>query len=424
MAASAETTQPKVTLRTIVADPHVRPIIGLVFVLMVGIGVVFPIIPLYARSFGVGYDGAGLLIGAFGFARLFGDLVGGSIVDRKGERWTALLGMTILAITSTATGLAPNYLVALVAWAFAGVGSAVTMSSLFSYILKAAPAGQIARTLSVFFGAFNIGVIAGGGIGGFFAGRFGLASPLFVYAAISVLAMLFYVRFVPAPPAHSTPRDDVAATPDGHAAEAPLPSKGIVRDLLRVPGFVTTLAVNFTYLWFVAAIFNTLMPLFAQDELGMSPAGIGVVFSIAVAVEFLVLFPAGSLADRFGRKAVMVPSLFGLVVMIAVLGLSTSAVMLTVLLSVLCLASGFAGVPPAAMLSDVVPTEHSGRGVGAFRFAGDLGFLFGPLIAGYSSDWFGFKTAFVLAAVPSAIALVMVIRTAETLKQPIGREAT
>jgi MFS family permease len=164
------------------------------------------------------------------------------------------------------------------------------------------------------------------------------------------------------------------------------------------------------------------MPLFAQDELGMSPAGIGVVFSIAVAVEFLVLFPAGSFADRFGRKAVMVPSLAGLVVMIAVLGLSTSAVMLTVLLSILCVASGFAGVPPAAMLSDVVPTEHSGRGVGAFRFAGDLGFLFGPLIAGYSSDWFGFKTAFVLAAVPSAIVLVMVIRTAETLKRPIGKE--
>lgn len=417
MAATADSTQPKVTLRTIVADPHVRPIIGLVFVLLAGIGVVFPIIPLYARSFGVGYDGVGLLIGAFGFARLLGDLIGGTIVDRKGEKWSALLGMAILAVCSTATGLAPNYFIALISWGLAGIGSAVTMASLFSYILKAAPQGQTARTLSVFFGAFNIGVIAGGGIGGFVAGRFGLASPLFVYAGISLIAMVVYVRFVPPPPSAHVPQDAAAGVPDGHAVEAPLPSKGIVRDLLRLPGFVTTLAVNFTYLWFVAAIFNTLMPLFAQDALGMTPAGIGVVFSIAVAVEFLVLFPAGSFADRYGRKAVMVPSLFALIVMIAVLGLSTTPVMLCVLLSILCLASGFAGVPPAAMLSDVVPSEHSGRGVGAFRFAGDLGFLFGPLIAGASSTAFGFKTAFVLAAIPSVVALVMVMRTAETLKR-------
>lgn len=139
MASTAGSTQEeKITLRTILADPHVRPIVGLVFVLLAGIGVVFPIIPLYARSFGVGYDGAGLLIGAFGFARLFGDLIGGSIVDRKGEKWTAMLGMAILAVCSTATGLAPNYLIAVISWAGAGVGSAVTMASLFSYILKTA----------------------------------------------------------------------------------------------------------------------------------------------------------------------------------------------------------------------------------------------------------------------------------------------
>jgi MFS family permease len=113
----------------------------------------------------------------------------------------------------------------------------------------------------------------------------------------------------------------------------------------------------------------------------------------------------------------MLPSLAGLVVMMVLLGVSTSALMLTLLLAVLAIFSGFAGVPPAAMLSDIVPPEHSGRAVGAFRFCGDIGFFLGPLIAGASSKAFGFKTAFVIAAIPPAIALLLTARTGETLRR-------
>jgi MFS family permease len=408
----------RVTARSILTDPLVGPIIAIVLVLLSGFGLVFPIMPLFARSFGVGNDGAGLLIATFGFARLFGDLVGGSIVDRKGERWTAIAGMIFLGVCSTITGAAPNFVAATISWGFAGIGSAIVFASLFSYILKAAPRDRVARTLSFFYGAFNVGVIAGGAAGGFIAAAFGLAAPLFAYSGILVIGIFVYARFVPELPKRASEAPDDPAIAEGAAtAEAPRPSGRIVRDLLRVPGFVTTLFMNLTYLWLVGAIFNTLVPLFASDELGMSTSGIGAVFAVGVAAEFFVLFPAGTLADRYGRKAVMVPSLAGLVVTIAVIGFSTSAVMLAILLSALALSSGFAGVPPAAMLSDIVPQEHSGRGVGAFRFCGDIGFFLGPLIAGASSKAFGFKTAFVITALVPAIACVVMLRTKETLRR-------
>jgi RimJ/RimL family protein N-acetyltransferase len=193
-----------------------------------------------------------------------------------------------------------------------------------------------------------------------------------------------------------------------------------VRDLLQLQGFKTTLFLNLAYLWFVAAIFDTLLPLFASDELGMSTGAIGTMFAVGVAAEFLVLFPAGTWADRYGRKAVMVPSLAGLVVMILLLGTSSSPIMLTLLLAVLAFCSGFAGVPPAAMLSDIVPTEQSGRGVGAFRFCGDIGFFLGPLIAGAVSERFGFQTAFAVIAIVPAVAVALTIRIQETLP---GRRA-
>ena len=373
--------------------------------------------PLFARSFGVDYDGVGLFIGAFGFMRLFGDLIGGTIVDRKGERWTAIAGMALLAVCATATGLAPNYAIALVCWAIAGVGSAVSMAALFSYVVKAAPSDRVARVLSFFYGAFNIGIIAGGALGGVVASTFGLAAPLFIYSAILVLGCTVYVpRFVRPLPERGADLTVEAAGSEQIPAEAPLPSAGPVREMFKMPGFFTTMFVNFTYIWMVGSIFNTLLSLFAQDELGVSTAGIGGLFALAVAVEFVVLFPAGAWADRFGRKAVMVPGLAGLTIVLATMGFATNVPLLCLSLVFLALTGGFAGVPPAAMLSDIVPEESKGRAIGVFRFFGDLGFMLGPLVAGAASKSYGFKTAFALSAIPSAIALVMMIRTAETLK--------
>lgn len=408
------------TLRSVLADPFVGPIIGLVFVLLMGFGLVLPTLPLFARSFGVGNDGAGLLIATFGFARLFGDLIGGSIVDRKGERWTAVTGLLVLAACSSATGAAPSFAVATTMWGLAGIGSAISFASLFSYILKAAPPEGVARTLSFFYGAFNVGVIAGGAAGGFLAALFGLAAPLYAYSVMLIAGALVYVRFVRPIPEDGLHPSAPVAEPVSEAAavgEVPRPSGGIVRDLLRVPGFTTTLFLNLTYLWVVAAIFNTLVPLFAEQGLGMSTTAIGAMYAVGVAAEFVVLFPAGTLADRRGRKAVMLPGLAGLVVLMSVLGTATSGIMLTALLAILAFASGFAGVPPAAMLSDVVPKEHSGRGVGAFRFCGDVGFFLGPLLAGAASTAFGFSWAFVLTAVVPALAFVLTLRTPETLSR-------
>jgi MFS transporter, putative metabolite:H+ symporter len=83
---------------------------------------------------------------------------------------------------------------------------------------------------------------------------------------------------------------------------------------------------------------------------------------------------------------------------------------------VLGLMSGAAGVPPGAMLSDVAPASVSGTAVGLFRFCDDLGFTLGPLLAGWAIPVVGFRWAFALAAVPTAVALALILRTPETLR--------
>jgi MFS family permease len=398
----SEAGETRVGVRTILADRRVGVVVLLAFVLMLGTGIVLPILPLFARSFGGGYDDAGVFIASFSAARLVADLLGGRLIDHVGERLAGVGGLALLGLACVLTSTAPSFVLAATFWAGAGVGSAVVFAAMYSQLLRVVPQARMARTLSVFYGAFNAGIVAGGFGAGVIADRLGVESPLLFAAGVAVLSALLYLRFIPARGAPSAPEQARGGERVGAAA------------ILRTPGFLMVLATQFAYLWLVVAVFDTLLPLYA-DSLGMSTIGIGVVFGVSLATEFAVLYPAGHLADSRGRRFVLVPALLALGVATAAVGWTGSPLVLGVAMALLGVASGFAGVPPGAMLADVMPQGSSGTAVGIFRFAGDLGFLLGPLAAGFGAAHLGFKAAFALASVPTVVALAAVLRGQETL---------
>jgi MFS family permease len=351
----------------------------------------------------VSYGAAGALISGYALARLAMDPFAGRIVDRVGEQTAAIAGLLVVAAMSVFTGLATTYVVALVFWSVGGAGSALVFASLFSYLLKVVPKRRMARTLSVFYGAMNIGLVAGTPVGGIVAHAFGLNVPLFFYAGVLCAAALVFWLLVP--PARRTSPDER----DGAIG---------MWTLLRRPGFAATVMSNFAYLWMVGAVYDTLVPLFAHAGLGLSTEGIGVILAIALVAEFAVLYPTGHAADRLGRRPVMLLALPLLAVVVAALGWSGTPFVFGALMAGLGLVGGVAGVPPAAMLSDVSPEGGSGAAVGLFRFFGDLGFVVGPLTAGFVATASGFRSAFVAAALPILIAFVFVVRSPETMARP------
>jgi MFS transporter, DHA1 family, multidrug resistance protein len=403
--------QTAVTLRSILRDRAIVTQFALSFVVMLGLGLVLPILPLYARSFGVGFAAAGLFISAAGVARLVFDILAGSIIDRVGERLSGAGGAFLLAGCSLAAAMVPNFYLAVALWGIGGAGAAVVTAAQYSYLLKVVPTEARARTLGILYGSFNAGVVAGGVIGGFVADTFGLASPLILYSAIMTVAGLLYLRFIVDP----SPREKPELEQDAIEVPYQLGMLGRLGELFRLGGFVTAIVLNFAYVWFVIAVFDTLIPLYGTERLDMSPAGIGLILGVALVTEFVILYPAGLLADKRGRKIVLIPSFAALAVVTALLGLTSSVPSLVIGMGILGIASGFAGVPPAAVLSDVVPDSSSGLGIGAFRFAGDLAAVFGPALIGIAIATFGFSGAFVVAAVPLLIALGFVLRTPETM---------
>jgi MFS transporter, DHA1 family, multidrug resistance protein len=390
-------------MREIMADRSVAVVLALALFVNLGTGMVLPILPLYARSFGVDYAQAGLLVSAFYIARLVFDLAAGVVLDRLGIGAAAAVGLLALSAGALFTGLSPNFLIAVFCWAIAGAGAAVVWAAMYNALIRFVPKHRMARALSLFYGAFNGGIVAGGFLGGLIAGRLGLPAPLFFLAAIAIgLAGLIQLLL---------PKRAPAAIPVA-AANGASPSN---LALFRIPGFTGAVVALLANLWMFGAVFNTLVPLYARDVLHLSPVGIGLLFAVALAAEFLAYYPAGNWADTRGRRYLLIPSFACLALAAIVLGWAQSVILFGVILSVLSIASGFSGVPPAAILADVLPGDRSASGIAIFRFGGDLGFSLGPLVAGLTAASFGFKAAFAIAGIPSIIALVVVARSRETL---------
>jgi MFS family permease len=368
------------------------------FVIMLGYGILAPVLPNYARSFGVGYDAVGVLVAAFSLTRLLFDPIVGRLISRFGERSMATAGAVGVGVSTVLAAVAPNYPLLVIFRGAGGAGSAVFFAALLSFLLRTIPSDRIGRVMGVYYTSFNVGIIAGQPFGGLLARAFGLASPLWIYAASCfVSAWLF----------HRTIRDDGRS--EGSTRHVS------IRELPWGRPFVAVLVANGAYLWVVGAVFGTLLPLFAHEGVGLSLGGVGLALAVATLTEFAVLFPAGKATDRHGRRAVLLPSLAGFGLVTAVLGLADTPVVLLIALAALGIGSGYAGVPPAPMLSDVTPEGMSGPAVAAFRFVGDLGFVLGPLVAGWTATEYGFAAAFAIAALPCAVAFALVLTVPETL---------
>src|SRR5438094_9197069 len=147
---------PRVRIRDILRIREIRVVTVATFVVMLGYGILSPVLPLYARSFGVGYGAVGLLNSSFAFARLLFDLVAGPLIRRFGERAMVTAGAVIVGVSSLLASMAPNFPSLVVLRGAGGAGSSLFFVALMHHLLRTAPKDRVGRTMGVFYGAFNV----------------------------------------------------------------------------------------------------------------------------------------------------------------------------------------------------------------------------------------------------------------------------
>ncbi len=377
---------------------------------MAGQGVVSPILPLYARTFGVSTAVVGLTLTAFGLARLVLNIPAGWWADRAGRRFLLVGGPLVTAVGMVGSGLAPSIGV-LLAWrVVAGAGSALYMTGAQIYLIDIAADDQRARYVATNQAALLLGVTMGPAIGGLLADTISLRAPFLVVGAGATLTAVYAFFRLPETARHltgvpSTPSDaDAGPLPDdgtrpattgaGGGTEAPRAAgsqaptgtglDGVRRVLSRQ--FLAVGAVTFAVFAVRSGYRQTLFPLAAVERFGFTTTELGVLLAVTGIAGLVLITPAGWAADRFGRRPVIIGP--GLVTAAGVF-VTAAADGVTLFIAGSALAavgSSITGPAPAAFVADITPAPLRGLAMGVYRTVGDLGLVVAPVAAGLLAD--------------------------------------
>lgn len=375
------------------------------FSVALGFGIVAPVIPVFAREFGVGQTAAALVISAFAFMRLVFGPGGGWLVNRFGERVVMATGIGIVAVSSLLTGLAQTYGQMLTLRGVGGVGSVMFTVSAQSLLLRAVPSHQRGRASSMFSGGFLIGGVTGPFLGGVL-GSISLRVPFFVYAGTLLLAGGIAMVCL------AGTRE--AAPPN---ADGPAPRQTTLREALRHKGYQAALVANAGTGWAIFGIRSSLVPLFVVEVLQRGPMWTGVGLLVGSIAQVLVIYPVGRMADQIGRRPLIITGTSLGAAGSALLALSETEPAFLLAMVMFGVTSATLSVGPSAVVGDVV-TGRGGTVIAAYGMASDLGAVTGPIVAGLLAEHVGYSAAFTSTGIMMALGLLMALRMPETMHRP------
>jgi MFS family permease len=376
-----------------------------VFLVMIGISLVAPIIPLYAREFGVSRTAAGALISVFAAARLVFDLFGGVMADRVGARRVMLGGALLVTASSVSAALAPDYGVLLISRFFEGAGTAAFALSAMQYLILTTPKARLGRTIALFQTGLLGGAAIGPIVGGYAAELGDFTTPFWVYAGLGVLVAILAGVFVE------------GTEPSGIKVSEMYRSAG---KLLRNRGFLALLVVTFALFVMRAGARFTLLPLYAGEELGLGEGQIGQIIAASAIVNVGIVNFAGALVDRVGRRPVLVVGLLLNGLGVAAYAAADTYLALLAVSVVFGLTTTLASIPPPTLAGDLAPPGAEGASIGLYRTAGDIGFIVGPLLLGSIAEQGRFDLGFVLTGALLFIAAAVALTIPETKQGAAG----
>lgn len=393
---------------------------------MVGQGIIAPVLPLYARDFGLNAASIGLVVGVFGLARVFLNLPAGLLIQKFGRRNIMSFGLFLSAIGTALMGTSGD-LSQLVLWRIvAGAGSAIYVTGSMSFIADISTTANRGRLMSLQQGSLLLGTDIGPIIGGVVADSLGFRWPFFLAGIFGMLAGIWIFFRIPEiqKPYPGIPTDKTAAS----AATSRRVKKnsrdlGTIKTLLANPTFllvgVFTLLVFFTR----SGSRQTLLPLAVVEQFDISATQLGFLFAVMTTINLIMVLPAGSLTDRFGRKAVVLPGAMLSLIGLSMFGLGGSMWMFYLAAVILGLGTGVIGPAPAAYAGDLAPPGKTGVTMGLYRSFGDIGLIGGPILLGLIADAFqgrfeavsGPGVAMIInAALLLFVAVILVVAAKET----------
>ncbi len=381
-----------------------------------GWAMVLPVTPVLVEYFDVTPGTAAQVVTAYALGRFSGMPAAGVLVDRFGTRKMLVGGPGLVLVGALIGVFTPWFWPILIGMFLVGTGDSLWALGREVSGIDLVRLDQRGRVLSGFHGMHSGALAIGPLIGGVLADSFDFRATFAVFAALTAAAVALGLF------AHDAQAPKAASIPADAAAHRGL--SRFVRDFVDLfrqiePG------LRLSYWVFVLATFagftfritlQSVLPLYADAELGLTPTEIGLLFSISGGVVFAMILPAGFVLDKLGRKWATVPSTFLPGVLFLLIPFADTYTHLAVLVGVMAVCNGLSLGSLAASTYDVLPDHVRGRLQVFRRMVADVGGISAPLLGGVLLDTAGPTAPFIAYAPVLLVAgVLLAFATRETL---------
>ena len=353
-----------------------------VFASTMGVGFIGPLLPLYARDLGAAGLTIGLIFSGFSVARfLFMPLIG-RFSDRFGRKPFIVAGLVLFAAFSLAYLRVDSIWSLIVVRTLHGAASGMVVPVAQAYIADIAPRGREGSTMGVFmvslFTAFGIGPLLGGPL----AERFGLDAPFIAMGALTGVALLLALLFLPELGLHR------------ERWKKRVPVAIVIRNPLLLAAVLFRSTISFG-----RGLVIPFLPFIAESR-GASLSVIGVLLATNILLAGFMQIPFGKLADRVSKPLLMGIGILASAAVIFAIPYCTTVRSLFVLQ----MATGIAlalGLPAALAVAARCGDHFNGMGtvMSLFNAGMSVGLIAAPLAGGVVAERFGLDVVFTAGSV-------------------------
>jgi len=340
--------------------------------IMIGSGLVAPMLSMYAQTFGVSGAMVGSVVTIYGVGRLIANVPSGYLSQRYGRRPLLMGGPLIVMVGSIGAALADGFASLLVWRLLQGFGTGVYLTASMASMADISPPNRRALNMAFYQSSLQLGASVGPAVGGFAAYYFGFTSVFWFYAGVALLAAV-------------TAAFSFEDTLDKTQARKPLPSSVSKIGMMTAP-FTAICIVSCVVFFTRTACLFQLIPFLGAESFGLDLGTIGLALTLTAFVNFAMAPVSAPLIDKFGARASVFWSTLATALSLVTFYVSTSAGGFWLAVFMLGAATGVNYPAISTFAIAALPRERFGPGMGVQRTFGDVGFVVGPVIIGWLSD--------------------------------------
>jgi MFS transporter, DHA1 family, multidrug resistance protein len=363
---------------------------AVMFLVMVGFGIIIPVMPFYAEELGASPTQLGLLMAVYSLMQLFFAPLWGRISDKIGRKPVIMIGIFGLAVSFFLMGLSTSLWMLFVARIIGGALSAANMPTVMAYVADITSHENRSKGMGMIGASVGLGFIFGPAIGGIFSQE-SLHIPFFIAGSSSILTF-FLVMLVLKESLTIDKRNGV------HQKKTPF------FEALKGPQ-----AILYILQWFVTlslAGLEATFAYFASVKAGLEPTQLGYVFMIMGFAGALVQGGlVGRLTKKWGEGFVIqlgiIISAVGFSLILFIDNFVTAAIYLTVF----GIGNGFIRPSVSSLITKQSGVGH-GSTTGLLSSFDSLGRIIGPPLGGWLFS-ISIQTPYVSGVILSLLAFIL-----------------